>query len=108
MTSMLQKVSKDEVNVERYDKKSTTNVDIRRSLFHWQTHAKIPDNVVKDGYFHNLLWQLNKRYICPSKAITAFKTGLQGILGNLEMWQKNAEMAIFTIFVEQMLKRPFL
>ena len=26
MTSMLQKVSKDEVNVERYDKKSTTNV----------------------------------------------------------------------------------
>ena len=26
MTSMLQKVSKDEVNVERYNKKSTTNV----------------------------------------------------------------------------------
>ena len=34
--------------------------------------------------------------------------GLQGILGDLEMWQKNAEMAIFTIFVEKMLKRPFL
>ena len=51
ITSMLQKVSKDEVNVERYDKKSTTYVDMTRSLFHWQTHAKIPDNVVEDGYF---------------------------------------------------------
>ena len=74
MTSMLQKVSKDEVNVERSDKKSTAKMDITRSLFPWQTHAKIPDNVVGDGYFHNLMWKLHKRYSCPSKAITAFKT----------------------------------
>ena len=52
------------MKVDRYEKNSATNVDITRSLFHWQTHAKI---VVEDGYCYNFLWKLNKRYLCPSK-----------------------------------------
>ena len=60
-------MSKEEVKVDRYEKNSATYVDITRSLFHWQTHAKIADNVVEDGYFHNFLWKLNKRYTYPSK-----------------------------------------
>ena len=66
ITSMFQKVSK-EHQVERNDWKSFKFVEITRALLHWQTHAKIPDNAVEDGYFHSFLWKLNKRYLCPSK-----------------------------------------
>ena len=66
ITSMLKTVSKEE-QVERYDRKSPKFIEITRALFHWQTHAKVSDNVVEDGFFHNFLWALNKRYLCPSK-----------------------------------------
>ena len=54
ITSMFQKVSK-EHQVERNDWKSFKFVEITDALFHWQTHAKVPDNAVEDGYLHSFL-----------------------------------------------------
>ena len=66
ITSMFQKVSKEEL-IQRSDRNSWKFAEIIRGLFQWQTHAKIPYNAVEDGYFHNLLWTLNKIYLCPSR-----------------------------------------
>ena len=67
ITSMFKSVSKDECSIDRYDRKAPKFKEIMRSIFHWQTHAKLQDNLVEDGFFNNVLWKLNKRYLCPSK-----------------------------------------
>ena len=63
---MFLKVTKDNIAEDGCNRKSAKFTDITRSLhnalsFHWQTHAKPADYVAEDGFFHNVLWKLNKR-----------------------------------------------